>query len=200
LSRRKEDIIVAARRLFGEQGYSAVSMRDIADELDISVGNLTYYFRRKEDLIEAVVMDDYRTVPRGEIPTDLHGLQQLWEMIMESHAQRSYYLRHYAELETACPTAFQFQGQLADLRYRQVIGSFEQLEKDGLMEPEFYPGQRKELMRVISTLYLYIGSVAKCQKEEDVSRAGVRCFWSVVFPCLTEKGREIVRGSDWAWL
>lgn len=50
----KTDILETARKLFNEQGYNGVSMRDIAGALGISVGNLTYYFKRKEDLLEAV--------------------------------------------------------------------------------------------------------------------------------------------------
>ena len=52
----KTDILETARKLFNEQGYNGVSMRDIAGALGISVGNLTYYFKRKEDLLEAVAL------------------------------------------------------------------------------------------------------------------------------------------------
>ena len=52
----KGDIIACARRLFEAQGYNGVSMRDIAKALDISVGNLTYHFKKKEALIEAILL------------------------------------------------------------------------------------------------------------------------------------------------
>lgn len=45
----------AAGRLFREKGYHAVSMRAIAAQLDISVGNLNYYFPRKADLANALL-------------------------------------------------------------------------------------------------------------------------------------------------
>ena len=48
----KEDILITARELFNEYGYKNISMRDIAKKLNISVGNLTYYFKKKEDLIQ----------------------------------------------------------------------------------------------------------------------------------------------------
>lgn len=40
----KERIRRTASRLFSERGYRAVTMRNIADELGISVGNLTYHY------------------------------------------------------------------------------------------------------------------------------------------------------------
>lgn len=53
-NKTKKDIILTARNLFNIHGYNSISMRDIANELGISVGNLTYYFNKKEDLIEEI--------------------------------------------------------------------------------------------------------------------------------------------------
>lgn len=47
----KLDIIRCASDLFFEQGYSATSPKNICDALDISTGNLTYYFPTKEHLL-----------------------------------------------------------------------------------------------------------------------------------------------------
>lgn len=47
----KLDIIKCASEHFFEQGYSATSPRMICDELEISTGNLTYYFPTKEHLL-----------------------------------------------------------------------------------------------------------------------------------------------------
>lgn len=38
----KNEIISAARELFSINGYNAVTMRDVADALGISVGNLCH--------------------------------------------------------------------------------------------------------------------------------------------------------------
>lgn len=47
----KLDIIRCASELFFEQGYSATSPKNICEALDISTGNLTYYFPTKEHLL-----------------------------------------------------------------------------------------------------------------------------------------------------
>lgn len=44
-----------AQHLFSQQGFQNTSMRDIAAVLNISVGNLTYHFKKK-DLIEAILL------------------------------------------------------------------------------------------------------------------------------------------------
>ena len=47
----KLDIIRCASEMFFQQGYSATSPKQICERLDISTGNLTYYFPTKEHLL-----------------------------------------------------------------------------------------------------------------------------------------------------
>jgi len=51
----KYEIIQTATQLFLEKGYSATTPKMICDELDISTGNLTYYFPTKEHLLAVLV-------------------------------------------------------------------------------------------------------------------------------------------------
>lgn len=56
--RSRTRILSAARRLLAEQGYDGTTMEQIATEADTSIGNLYFYFRNKEALLEAVVMSN----------------------------------------------------------------------------------------------------------------------------------------------
>ncbi|GAB3660915.1 TetR family transcriptional regulator [Actinocorallia lasiicapitis] len=49
----RELIVETALRLFRENGYEATTMRAIAREAGVSVGNAYYYFSSKEELIQA---------------------------------------------------------------------------------------------------------------------------------------------------
>jgi AcrR family transcriptional regulator len=53
----KRLIVDVAMRLFREQGYEQTTMRAIAREAGVSVGNAYYYFASKENLIEAFYED-----------------------------------------------------------------------------------------------------------------------------------------------
>src|SRR5690348_15746334 len=46
-------IVETALRLFRERGYEATTMRIIAKEAGVSVGNAYYYFSSKEQLVQA---------------------------------------------------------------------------------------------------------------------------------------------------
>ncbi|HEV7678432.1 MAG TPA: TetR family transcriptional regulator [Candidatus Dormibacteraeota bacterium] len=50
----RSELLVAARRLFGEQGYAATSLDDIAARAGVTKGALYHHFRGKADLFQAV--------------------------------------------------------------------------------------------------------------------------------------------------
>lgn len=51
----KEKILRRALELFNESGLTQVGVREIARSLEISVGNLSYHFPRKEDIVLALM-------------------------------------------------------------------------------------------------------------------------------------------------
>ncbi len=54
MNETKQKILVESLRLFNDRGISNVALRNIADELGISVGNLQYHFKKREDIIETL--------------------------------------------------------------------------------------------------------------------------------------------------
>jgi len=55
-------ILTAAAQLFEQQGYRSVSMRAIAAQLGISVGNLTYHFPHKQDIATALAEQEMTAI------------------------------------------------------------------------------------------------------------------------------------------
>lgn len=51
---KRQAILDHARRVLLERGAEAFVLRDIADQLGITHGNLQYYFRTKQDLLVAI--------------------------------------------------------------------------------------------------------------------------------------------------
>ncbi|WP_026395397.1 TetR/AcrR family transcriptional regulator [Acetobacterium malicum] len=47
----KSNIITTAKVLFYENGYNKTGIQDIADRADVKLGTITYYYKKKDDMI-----------------------------------------------------------------------------------------------------------------------------------------------------
>ena len=76
----RQRILDTSLAMFNEQGEPNVTTNHIADELEISPGNLYYHFRNKDDIIEQLFqryeerMDTALLAPEGRLP----GLEDIW--------------------------------------------------------------------------------------------------------------------------
>ena len=78
--RTRERILETALAMFNVQGEPNVTTNHIADELEISPGNLYYHFRNKDDIVEQLFagyetrMDQALLVPEDRLP----NLEDVW--------------------------------------------------------------------------------------------------------------------------
>lgn len=76
----RKKILVASLLLFNEHGVPRTTINEIADEIDISPGNLHYHFRKKSDIVDGLMAEfqaDARTVLRPP-QSDPPGLDDFW--------------------------------------------------------------------------------------------------------------------------
>jgi len=78
--RTRERILEVALAMFNVQGEPNVTTNHIADELEISPGNLYYHFRNKDDIVEQLFavyetrMDQALVAPADRLP----NLEDIW--------------------------------------------------------------------------------------------------------------------------
>lgn len=85
-------ILVASLLLFNEHGVPRTTINDIADEIDISPGNLHYHFRKKEDIVDALTAEFQADARKVLHPPDSDSvsLDDFW-----------WFLHHLLELKGA---------------------------------------------------------------------------------------------------
>lgn len=187
----KEDILITARELFNEYGYKNISMRDIAKKLNISVGNLTYYFKKKEDLIEEVVMYKHRKYKGILLLKSLDDLNNLFLDMLNTQNENIYYFKHFDELAEISSKIYEIQ--LATLNKIEKIlkECFEELQRKNLVQKVKPKSQIDNLIKCILTVIIYKSIKTKDLNKQDNIDSIISCLWSMIFMYLTDEGKDM---------
>jgi AcrR family transcriptional regulator len=119
-------ILVASLLLFNEKGEPNTTTNEIADEVDISPGNLYYHFHKKADLVEALLLEfqaDARKVLQPPESTQA-SLDEFWvflHLLLELSAAYRFLLRDMESLVAEYPKV----GNALKHFARGVAASFE---------------------------------------------------------------------------
>ena len=74
MGNRKEDILIVALHLFARDGYEAVSVSQIAGELDMTKGALYRHYKSKRDIFDCIVQrmeqQDSEQARQNEVPEE----------------------------------------------------------------------------------------------------------------------------------
>ena len=65
MTHRKKAILTAAAKLFKERGYSAITMRDLAEELDIKASSLYNHISGKHEILSILVLKVAQSFSNG---------------------------------------------------------------------------------------------------------------------------------------
>lgn len=70
--RRRQQILVSAKRVFSDRGYTRTTMEDIANEAELSPGTLYLYFKNKEELFASLSLRilQYMIIRLEEVSSD----------------------------------------------------------------------------------------------------------------------------------
>lgn len=135
---KREEIILRAIELFGQTGYYATSMREIATACNLSQAGLLHHFPNKEALLMAIV--DHRensqiadpteeepnygeslaehTLMRAQLNQSNESLTRLWailvgEAVDQEHPAHEYFKRRYRQTRKRFESGFAREAQHA---------------------------------------------------------------------------------------
>lgn len=114
----RQRILVASLLLFNDHGEPGTTTNEIADEVDISPGNLHYHFRKKE-LIVGALLDEFRVDASRVLdppPPDGVFVDDFWVFLHQLLELTSAYRFLFRDLESLAeryPSALRALGQFA---------------------------------------------------------------------------------------
>ncbi len=184
----RDKIIVTGKKLFNLNGFGATTLYQIAQELDISRGNLTYYFKNKEVFLEEIVQEMWAKYKAKMSETQypswentnnatkaFHELQQAYSFIffdkqvMEYPTVKKQIKRIYADDLKRQMSIISFSIQVGNMREELISGTYYNLCRTLWMLSFFW---------LMSDIYQDI------QKETSWDRVA----WSLILPHFTEQG------------
>ena len=135
----RELILSTSLELFNEYGEPNVTTNHIADEADISPGNLYYHFRAKDDIvIELFKRFLGRFQPLIDIPENvLFSTEDLWfqlHLSFELKGEYRFLYRNLADLTSHIPDLDRAMRALLAREHRAAMNSLNGMEQAGILQ------------------------------------------------------------------
>jgi len=200
----KDRITKKAIELFNKNGFSAITLFELAGALDMTRGNLTYHFKDKTALLESIVDEFWlaleveqnktRMLPSFE---NMHNQIQLFYRFQRKYA--FIFMDHHVLNHPSIKQKF---NQAAKQGIKETEATIAFAISAGNMHPEPYEGIYKNLAySTWMVSYYWINQQMLLGDKIDKSSAeGELKIWSMLLPHLTKKGLRAFRryfGDDY---
>src|SRR5688572_10407957 len=168
----REQILDRAVELFNDRGVEYVGIRELAKDLGIKGGNITYYFPTKDDLVVAVAQRllalNNATVRIPEDPSLSGYVAMIEQTFLNHYAYRGLFMSMPNMMKQNEKLAAGYVGTTEKERRRVLRGYLEALRDNGLLRDDLKGG---ELDRAVSFMGLiarsWIGDASITFRDRD---------------------------------
>jgi AcrR family transcriptional regulator len=202
----RQRILDTSLAMFNGQGEPNVTTNHIADELEISPGNLYYHFRNKDDIIEHLFqryeerMDSALVAPEGRLP----NLEDIWLQLHLVFECIWEYRFLYRDLVDILSRNRQLRMRFARI-LKRASGNATAVMR-GLVQAGVMRASATEIectatnILVIATFWLNYASVRGDKDEQQAIRQGIVQVMMLLSPILRDAERVHLNTLTQAYL
>lgn len=200
----RQRIIDKSVDLFNNSGFASVTLFEIAGTLDMTRGNLTYHFKDKDILLEAISNEFWsklevernksRLLPSFE---NMHNEIQLYYRFQKKYS--FIFMDHHVMKHPVIKKKFSAE---IENRIKDIQATIAFSISAGNMHPEPFEGMYYNLAFntwMVSFYWLH-QQMCRGDKSEKSNEEGEMKIWSMLLPHLTKKGLKAFRkyfGEDY---
>lgn len=189
----KEKILKAAVSLFNNFGLPNVGLQQIADECNISVGNLAYHFQYKEDLmrtiadhINAQILPVVGNKVRFPLLIDFDNQLSKYYALINQFA---FFFLDVLELERSYPAIHQQRVQYINMMIDQIYQWISQNVEKGTFRAEIHPDQHSHMAHTIWMIISFWLTQKKVLSTKGADEEKFKIVvWNQILPNLTDIG------------
>ena len=189
---KKQEIIQRSIELFNAHGFHRVSIKDIADSLGMSPGNLTYHFTRKTDLLAAIqqqMIEDSAIdiMPRGYIT--LYHFEEIFRNYSEIQAKYYFYYNNLQYIFSTFPAITRSYKRITLQRFLEAKKLIQYYISTHRLKPEENGINYDHYIRTIWMVSVFWTAQQLVNKGIDKHPpTSLDILWSSLIPLMTEKG------------
>ena len=209
--RTRERILATSLALFNHAGEPHVTTGDIADEMNISPGNLYYHFRNKDDIIGELYdaleaeIDPLLDVP-GDAPATVEDLWLLLHLLFERMGKYRFFYRDLDEITSRNRRIALRFGALTRRAERAVEALADALVAAGSMQASIAARRaRARNVALVATYWMSFQRIGRVPARDAPTDEGLdpgQAAWQIlalVAPFLAGSDRRLVEqlGADY---
>ena len=192
----RQKILDKALEMFNERGIEYVGLRELAAVLDMRVGNLTYYFPTKDDLVYHISLELAKSNAAVMVVDEnmtMAGFLGMLEGVFQNHARFRCLLLSFVHVIAQNQQVAARYKKTQEVRSDTIASSLEVLRKAGYLKAEegVNPAFLVSILALISRFWISEAAISgrKMKHEEQVSHY-LLLVTDLLWPYATAKGRK----------
>lgn len=174
-----------------------VTLRQIANQMNISQGNLNYHFRKREDIVQAlyeqlVARLDAQFSQMTNAAPSMALLYQSSLRSMELLLEYRFLMLDFVHVMRTHPAILSHFRKLRQFRDMQFKTVFNFLIATGRMQREEFPNQYQNLLfrfNILGDFWISSAEIHSDLPNEEKPRHFTNILMESIYPLLTEKGK-----------